>query len=507
MPGKSGKIDYKYEIILVSLLVLLAGFLRFYNIQNVGLKFYDEGVYLLEGNWFNGNVFFKYNYLSPLKPLHSFLISIGLRIFGYNDYSGLIVSAFLGTATIPIVYLIGKKLYDWKTGIIASIILAVMGLHIIYSRAVLSEVNMTFFFSLAFLIYILATKRNNNSYFILSGIIFGLAYEVRYLAGILFLIPLIIEILQRKPAKIILKNMFLIVIPFLAVFSIGWLYYAMNGVNYLKLLCEYFGIGTSYQGSSSIFESLIMYVYFIIKTVSPITLIFFAIGLYFVIRKLDSFILIWLIVWVAFLFFFGHNRDRDLIPLLPALALIAARGFSIFESKKAASILSRIHIEPELAAVISITLILLSSLFSDANYITFTSPYYKEASEFLLNDGVIGTLSNNPSLVAFYTEKPADYVSDIVKNELSNFSSKEFSHVLIEDGVSGRCVPVKTMVIETLYRRVYKMDYDSWWFKASDWLFGKFNISIKKYTNQVDSVTAERIIWIYRLGDVLKCLG
>lgn len=504
---------YNRQTTLLLLILILAAFLRFYNIQNSGLKFYDEGVYLIEGSWLNGDVFYNYSYLAPLKPLHSALVAVGLRIFGYNDYSGLVISAFFGTLTVLVVYLIGKHLHDWKTGILASFILSIMGLHIVYSRTILSEVNMTFFFSLAFLFYILAKKTNKNLFFVLSGILFGAAFEIRYLAAFLFLIPLIIEFLEIKQKTKILKNLSLILFPFLVVFFIGWLFYALHGVNYPNLIFQYFEIGSEYQSGSNFIETLITYTYFVIKTISPLVLIFFLFGLYFAVKRKDSFLLVWFIVWLSFLFFFGHDRDRDLIPLLPPLALIAAQGFSIFDSKKVASFLSKIYIEPKLAVIISIFLILISSLYISLNFIMFTSPYYSEVGKFLIADNVTGTLSTNPSLVGFYTHKPAEYLAPITKDRLTNFSSKGFTHVLVGDGdntdlgkIKESCKPILTMPFETIYKRVYSMNYESWWYKMADWTFKKFNISIKKYTDKLDNITAEKTIQIYRLSDFINCV-
>jgi 4-amino-4-deoxy-L-arabinose transferase-like glycosyltransferase len=503
------------QIILLLLVLLLAGFLRFYNIQNVGLKFYDEGIYLIEGSWLNGDVFYEYDYLSPLKPLHSALVAAGLRIFGYHDYSGLVISAFFGTMTVLVIYLIGKTTCNWKTGILSALILAVVGLHIIYSRTVLSEVNMTFFFSLAVLLYALAKKTGKNLFLLLSGLVAGLAFETRYLAALFFLIPLITEVSSRRPGSKIFKNLSFVLLPFVAIFFVGWIFYAMNNVNYLQRIWEYIGFGAGYQTSSSMLETLITYGYFIVRTISPIILVIFPIGLYFVLKKRDVIPAAWFFVWLLFLLFLGHGRDRDLIPLLPPLSLIAAQGFSIFESKKVALALSKIYIEPGLAVFISVFLILVSAFYGLVGFMTFTSPHYAEVGKFLAADSAGGVLSDNPSLVAFYTHKPAEYLTPVTKERLVGFSSRGFSHVVVESEswdadlakIGESCEPVRTMTIETLYyRRVYGMDYESWWYKMVDWAFKKLDIPIKKYTDKLDSVTAERAIQIYRLGDVIRCL-
>src|SRR3989344_5285403 len=69
-------------------------------------------------------------------PFYYLLLKIWSMVFGYGEVPLRILSVFFGVSTLYIVYLIGVKLVDKKTGIIASIMLATSPLHIYYSQEV-----------------------------------------------------------------------------------------------------------------------------------------------------------------------------------------------------------------------------------------------------------------------------------------------------------------------------------------------------------------------------------
>ncbi len=67
-------------------------------------------------------------------PFYYLLMHFWIKIFGYSEISLRIPSVIFGVATIYVVYLISKKLFDKKTGLISAILLATSGLSIYYSQ-------------------------------------------------------------------------------------------------------------------------------------------------------------------------------------------------------------------------------------------------------------------------------------------------------------------------------------------------------------------------------------
>jgi hypothetical protein len=88
------------------------------------------------------------------RPMHAFLIALGMLLVGPTDYASTLVCAFFGTLTIPVVYFLGKQLYDRRTGLLAALFLSVLGYHVVYSRQGLAEADSLFFFTVALLCYV-----------------------------------------------------------------------------------------------------------------------------------------------------------------------------------------------------------------------------------------------------------------------------------------------------------------------------------------------------------------
>ena len=115
-------IEINFNLIILLILVL-SSTLNFYNISNIGLGRWDAGNYLDAGEYIKeGSI----KHLGVgLKPLHNFLIFLGFSIFGVSEAVGAGVSAFFGILSVYLVYLIGRRLFNEKTALVAALILAV----------------------------------------------------------------------------------------------------------------------------------------------------------------------------------------------------------------------------------------------------------------------------------------------------------------------------------------------------------------------------------------------
>ncbi len=99
-----------------------------------------------------------------------------------------LLTATLGTATVYLVYRIGKKFFSESTGLFAALFLAVNSNHVINSQIATLDVGMTFFFAvgLFFAVRILDNPQWKN--YLLAGLFLGLATSTKYNAGLLCLV-------------------------------------------------------------------------------------------------------------------------------------------------------------------------------------------------------------------------------------------------------------------------------------------------------------------------------
>lgn len=186
-------------------LATLAGFiLRFWRLDH-GLPevFYsDEGRYVylalnMGGGDLNPHYFFHPNLYYYLCFFADLLYIAGGLLTGFFKVPGdawelyrrdptvffvigRSLSAMLGTLTIPLTYLIGKKLFDKSVGVLGAFFLAFSFLHVQFSQIGNLDASLTFFIMLTFLLACLALERDQLRYFLLAGLAAGLAGSTKH---------------------------------------------------------------------------------------------------------------------------------------------------------------------------------------------------------------------------------------------------------------------------------------------------------------------------------------
>jgi len=121
-------------------------------------------------------------------PLGKWLIGIGIKLFGNNEFGWRISAAIIGTASIILIYLVALKLFDSiLLASLASAFLALDGLNLVMSRVALLDIFLMFFVLLA--AYFLL----GNQYW-LSAISIGAATGVKWSGAYLIPVFLLISI-------------------------------------------------------------------------------------------------------------------------------------------------------------------------------------------------------------------------------------------------------------------------------------------------------------------------
>jgi len=117
-------------------------------------------------------------------PVGKWLIGIGIKLFGNNEFGWRVIAALVGTASVLMIYLVAQRLFNSAfLSNTAAALMALDGLHLVMSRVALLDIFLMFFILLAF--YLILT---NNLW--ASGVVIGLAGATKW-SGF-FLIPLLI---------------------------------------------------------------------------------------------------------------------------------------------------------------------------------------------------------------------------------------------------------------------------------------------------------------------------
>lgn len=174
-------------------------------------------------------------------PLYFGLLWIWGRIFGLSELSVRMPSVILGVATVYITYLLGRKWFSQKTGIIVAILMATAPLHVYYSQEARMYSLAAFSVTLSF--FALTKVLERKKYIPFYALSLGLVLYSDYLPYLILPVHLIYVCLaERKRLKDFLVGFgisLVTVLPWLFVFPeqlINGRQTAVNVPNWAKVV-------------------------------------------------------------------------------------------------------------------------------------------------------------------------------------------------------------------------------------------------------------------------------
>ncbi|MEM5829241.1 MAG: glycosyltransferase family 39 protein [Candidatus Aenigmatarchaeota archaeon] len=196
--GREITIEIKhFELMVLIAFSLLVLTLNLQVVLKTPINFGDEGfhTYLAQKIWeekeyfvwvpFEGTNLIKQGNTRP--PYWNLLEAGFFLIFGFSEGVVKFLTPFIAMLTGIVVYLLVKKLFEEKVGLISAIIAITIPSFVTYSVLFYTDVLFTFFTTLAFFLFLLSQKENNKKYFWLSAVFAALAFLTK-IPGIAFYI-------------------------------------------------------------------------------------------------------------------------------------------------------------------------------------------------------------------------------------------------------------------------------------------------------------------------------
>jgi uncharacterized membrane protein len=187
------KIEKKWYLILLLVLMLIGSFLRFYHLDFNSLWYNEAFTLFTASHTLAGIGDIVANNVADLasvtptgefSPPLFYYIEHFMLVFGRSEFILRFVPALLGILTIPVFYYIGKEFADENLGIVMAALLTVSPFHVYYSQEARAYTTMLFLFALAFY-FLLVSMRTNKAYsWILFGFFSGLTIWTHYYAYI-----------------------------------------------------------------------------------------------------------------------------------------------------------------------------------------------------------------------------------------------------------------------------------------------------------------------------------
>ena len=314
--------ERRVAIVGIATILAVATVIRLANINSVGLNS-DEAVYSGQAAALAGNTdfqrFFAIFRAHPL--LIQFLLSVVYQ-FGVNDVAGRILSVGFGVAAIAVTYALGNLMFSRRVALLAAATLAVLPYHVAVSRQILLDgPEMTLWLlAMYFLAKYAATSTPRWLY--ASAFTAGLtvlAKETAVLAvvvGVAF--ALMTPAVRLGPRRLVIAaGAFLVAIsPYPAAIILSGASDTARQFFLWQVLRQPNHTGTFY------FEVLV-------SAVGPILLLLVVLGLLAAIRSggwQDRLLLAWVFAPLAFFEVWPVKGYQYLLPIAPALAILAARA-------------------------------------------------------------------------------------------------------------------------------------------------------------------------------------
>lgn len=215
------------EQITLVIVTLFAALTRFWNLATPKGYVFDE-VYYVDG----AKDYLKYGVEIDKSapefivhpPIGKWIISLGIKLFGDNEFGWRFMGALLGTLSITLIYLIANKLFNSHfLATSAAALMALDGLHLVLSRTALLDIYLMFFVLAAFFSFL------SEKYW-WTGIALGFAIGTKW-SGIYYLLTFLaiviyFEVRNVSRIKIILQRItqFFMAPALIYIFSwSGWL--------------------------------------------------------------------------------------------------------------------------------------------------------------------------------------------------------------------------------------------------------------------------------------------
>lgn len=184
------KLTPKTALIILAGIIILAGFLYFYDLSSLGNanEYYTAAVESMLQSWHN----FFFIAAEPggsvtvdKPPLGLWIEAASAFIFGVNGFAVMLPNIIAGLLTIPLLYHLVKKYFGTEAGLVAALVWAITPVVVATVRNNTMDGMLTFTLLLAAWMFILATEKAQSRYLWAGAILVGLGFNIKMLQAFL----------------------------------------------------------------------------------------------------------------------------------------------------------------------------------------------------------------------------------------------------------------------------------------------------------------------------------
>ena len=208
----------KYFALFV-LIFLLGIALRFLYFSSQWSIWWDETVYMAMSEAYGGNSYFFEPFRPPLVPFTLFLWQ---SVFDYSLISSRVFILLLSVLSIPLTYMLTKRIMDEDAALLTTSFLAFNAYSILYSARVLSETHTVLFNMLSVAAFYIGYRNNSKGWLSIAGVSMAFAMMSKHLMAYLPIAIFLFFLAKRRANTFKDRRFYIIVISGLIAMS-PWL--------------------------------------------------------------------------------------------------------------------------------------------------------------------------------------------------------------------------------------------------------------------------------------------
>ena len=301
---------------------LNTGFLYMPNLNYYLVSFVFMAIYLLTGHAAGTD--------TALNLVIHYLTNPRMYLIGAR-----LVSMAAGLGILWMVYLIGKRLWNRTTGLYAAIF-TLFSIIFVHFSSIVSPYNTSIFFALVSYYWMLRIlDHRKKTYYIMSGIFYGLSVSSLYIPGLLIIPFLAVHLFRPvKPAEntdrpvSLIKGILIFAVPAALSFIIASPQVVLNSSLFMHDLI--WRVGNTSHPEVSWAKQPFFFYFTELKNTSGLIILLLALSGVFILpftrKRYDWFALIFPVAYLLFFSMFSSKFDRYILPVAPFLMLIAARA-------------------------------------------------------------------------------------------------------------------------------------------------------------------------------------
>lgn len=194
----------KFSIASLLIILFIGSFFRLYRIREYLTFLGDEGrdVLVVKRMLIDR----KFTLLGPITsvgsiymgPVYYYMMAPFLLLSGFDPVGPAIMVAFLGIATIALIYFLTREFFSQYAAIAASLLYAVSPLPVLYGRASWNPNVVPFFAILLMYALLQACLKMKTKWLVVVGLCLGILVQLHYVTFLFFPIIILVLLLYRK---------------------------------------------------------------------------------------------------------------------------------------------------------------------------------------------------------------------------------------------------------------------------------------------------------------------